>query len=250
VVEVRELLEKTAHRPWPLPRGPWVQKHTWSDVLFAHWQVPAEVVRPLVPEKLEVETRHGGAWVGISSFCMRGARLRGMPALPFFSTFPEVNIRTYVRLEDRPGVFFFSLNASNPLFTSAARLVYHMPYVRAEVSSERDGDSIHLRSSRAGEGESAGWECSYRPVSGVFEAQPESLESFLVERWALYTADNRGRIDRVEFHRPPWPLQQAEAEIRKNSLAEARGIRLPPQAPRLLFSWGVDVLIWPPVRVA
>jgi uncharacterized protein YqjF (DUF2071 family) len=245
-----EPLENTAHRPWPLPRGPWVQKHTWSDVLFAHWPVPAEVVRPLVPEKLEVETRDGSAWVGISSFCMRGARLRGTPALPFFSTFPEVNIRTYVRLDDRPGVFFLSLNASSLLFTSAARLVYHMPYVRAEVSSKRDGESIHLRSRRGGEGEPAEWECSYRPLPGVFEAQPGSLESFLVERWSLYTVDGRGRIDRVEFHRPPWPLQRAEAEIRKNALAEAHGIRLPPQAPHVLFSWGVDVLIWPPLRVA
>jgi uncharacterized protein YqjF (DUF2071 family) len=248
-MRMSELLLETAHRPWPMPGGPWVQKHTWSEVLFAHWQVPADAVRPLVPEKLEVETRDGSAWVGISTFRMRGARLRGMPALPFFSTFPEVNIRTYVRHEDRPGVFFFSLNSPSMLFTTAARLVYHMPYVRAEVSSEKDGESIHLRSTRTGRGKPATWECRYQPVPGVFEAQPETLESFLVERWSLYTVDQHGRIDRVEFHRPPWPLQNVEAEIRENSLAEAHGIRLPPQAPRFHFSWGVDVLIWPSVRV-
>lgn len=122
-----DLLEKTGHRPWPLPEGAWVLKQTWQNVLFAHWRVPVEIVRPLVPAPLEVETWDGSAWLGITPFCLSGVRLRGTPAVPFLSTFPEVDVRTYVRLEERPGVFYFGLEAPNPVIAAAARLVYHPP---------------------------------------------------------------------------------------------------------------------------
>lgn len=222
---MRDLLEKTEHRPWPLPEGPWVQKHTWCNILFAHWAVPVEVVRPLVPQKLELDTWAGTARFAITPFCISGARLRGTPAVPFLSTFPEVDVRTYVRLDGKPRVFYFSLEAPNPVLTAAARLVYHMPYVEAEVTSEVEGESIRLRSCRTGRnGMAAEWEASYRPVSKPFEAKPGTLEYFLIERWALYTIDAKRGIRRAEIHRLPWPLQEAQAEIRNNTMAEANGI--------------------------
>jgi uncharacterized protein len=245
-----DLMEQTDHRPWPLPEGPWIQEQTWGNILFAHWPVPPEAVRPLVPDKLELDTWEGEAWVGITPICITGLRLRGTPALPLLSTFPEVDVRTYVQLEGKPGVFYFTLEAPNPVVAAAARLVYHMPFVAAEVSQESDGETFHHRSCRtAGETGTVEWEASYHPVSEPFEARPGTREYFLIERWALYTVDGQGNIDRAEIHRLPWPVQRAQAEIRRNTLASACGIPLPHREPLLHFSQGVDVLIWPPAKV-
>jgi uncharacterized protein YqjF (DUF2071 family) len=247
---MEDLLKQTAHRPWPLPEGPWIQKHTWANILFAHWPVPAAVLRPLVPARLELETWEGKAWVGITPFCITGARLRGVPPVPFLSTFPEVDVRTYVRFEGTPAVFYFSMNAPNPVVAAAARLVYHMPYVEAEVESEVQGERIWLRSYRAdAETQRAEWEATYWPTSEPFTAEPGTRESFLIERWALFTVDGEGHVYRTDIHRQPWPVQTAAAEIRKCTLAEADGIPLPEERPLLHYSRGVDVLIWPPNRV-
>ena len=246
-----ELLDRTEHRPYPLPTGPWVQQQEWSNLLFAHWPAPVDVIRRLVPDRLEIELWEDTAWLGITAFCIRGARLRGTPALPLLSTFPEVDVRTYVRLGDRPGVFFLSLHAPNPVIAAAARLVYHMPYVGAAVTCEVEGDTVRLRSCReeAG-GTPTEWDAAYRPTSEPFEAQPGTRDHFLIDRWALYTEDGEGRLYRAEIHRPPWQVQHAEAEILKNTLAEAHGIRLPEQEPLLHFSRGVDARIWLPEQVS
>lgn len=245
-----DLLNHTEHRPFPLPAGPWVQKHTWANILFAHWPVPAEVLAPLVPSPLQIDTWEGSAWVGITPFCIQGARLRGVPPVPFLSTFPEVDVRTYVRREGVPAVFYFSMNAPNPVIAAAARLAYHMPYVAAEVGSSADGDRISVRSLRVGgEGPAADWDSTHWPVSEPFRAEPGAREYFLIERWALYTVDREGHLYRTDIHRQPWPVQRAAVEIRRNTVAGAHGIRLPDQAPLLHCSRGVDVLIWLPARV-
>src|SRR4051812_18250469 len=103
------------HRPWPLPRMPWIMAQSWRDVLFAHWPVPVEEVRRVVPPPLPVDTYEGQAWLGIASFEVRGLRARGTPAVPGLSSFPELNVRTYTTVNGKPGVYFFSLDAANAL---------------------------------------------------------------------------------------------------------------------------------------
>src|SRR5882672_8440647 len=102
-----EILGETAHRPWPLPRGPWVMAQAWHDLLFAHWPISVERMRAAVPRGLELDTFDGRAWLGIVPFRMTGVRVRWTPSLPRISAFPELNVRTYVRCGDRPGVLFF-----------------------------------------------------------------------------------------------------------------------------------------------
>ncbi len=109
------ILRQTEHRPWPLPSGPWVMAQSWRELLFAHWRIPVEALRPLVPAELELETWDGSAWLGVVPFLMAGVRPRGVPALPRLSAFPEINVRTYVKVESKPGVWFLSLDAANSL---------------------------------------------------------------------------------------------------------------------------------------
>jgi uncharacterized protein YqjF (DUF2071 family) len=241
-----DTLDVIAHRPWPMPGAPWIMTQTWRDLLFAHWPVDADVVRARVPASCDLDLFEGQAWLGVVSFEMTNVAPRAAPALPWMSAFPEINVRTYVRAGSKPGVYFFSLDATNPVAVWAARRLFHLPYHAASIDVVH-GDTIEYRSRRL-EGD-ASFHATYRP-DGVARAPVEgSLEHFLTERYCLYTADRADRLYRVDIHHPPWPLQPAAADIRVNTLAAAASIRLPGVAPRLHFAKRQDVVNWPLTRV-
>ena len=210
-------LDQTEHRPYPLPDGAWSMGQTWLNLLFAHWRVAPDMLRPYVPERLELEEHDGSAWIGLTPFTVSGLRLRGVPPLPLVSQFRELNCRTYVRGADgRSGIWFFSLDASSRAAVATARRVYELPY-------------RHARFEGAGE--------SRAP-------EPGSLEHFLTERYCLYAGD--GGL-RAEIHHAPWPLQAAEAEVEHWGVApvevEFEG------EPLCHYSARQDVVIWAPRRV-
>lgn len=217
-------------------------KQTWHDLLFAHWPLPRVILRPLIPAQLALDTFDGNCWVGVVPFRMSGVRARALPPLPGLSRFPELNVRTYVTHGGKPGVYFFSLDAASLSAVWAARAFYHLPYFHAAMTScERNG-SIHYSSSR--NRIPAEFRGSYRPTGEVRRRDEESLEHWLTERYCLYTT-HRGQLYRGEIHHPPWPLQNAEAEIETNTMAEAAGIVLPASKPLLHLARRQDVLIWP-----
>jgi uncharacterized protein YqjF (DUF2071 family) len=246
---VSAILRKVAHRPWPLPAGPWVMAQSWHDLLFAHWPVDAAVLRPLIPPQLQIDTFEGQAWLAVVPFRMTGVRLRWMPSLPWLSIFPELNVRTYVTFGGKPGVWFFSLDAGNPLAVNIARAWFHLPYFHARMTcAEREG-WIHYESQRTHRGAPSGLLMGrYRPVGEVFFPRRGTLEHFLTERYCLYTADARGQIIRGEIHHLPWPLQPADAELAQNSMTESWEIALSSK-PLLHFVRRQDVLVWPPVKI-
>ena len=242
------LIQETQHRPWPLPRGPWVQHQTWSDMLFAHWPLDPTALRPHVPAPLEVDTFEGQAWVAITPYRMRNLRPRGIPVIPGFSHFAELDLRTYVRHRDQPGVYYFSLSAPNLLVVLGARLLYGLPYHPARARATQSGDAIQHAAMRGPRDAATGFHVTYRPVGDVFYTEPGTLAHWLTDRWTLFTVRRGGATRRVEIHRRPWRLQEATAKIHFNNVATAHGIQLPDQEPLLHFSRGVDVLIWPPKR--
>ena len=240
-----------AHRPWPLPQGPWVMAQSWHDLLFAHWPVDVAALRAKIPAQLEIDTFRGQAWMAVVPFRMSGVRLRWTPGLPWLSSFPELNVRTYVVAEGKPGVWFFSLDAGNSLAVTIARRWFHLPYFRARmICDERDG-LIHYKSIRTDRGGlEALLEGKYQPVGGTIRMESGSLEHFLTERYCLYTADGAGRILRGEIHHPLWKLQMAKAEFTRNTMSNAAGISLPAQEPLLHFARRQDVVVWAPSRLA
>src|SRR3954462_5743825 len=130
-------IDETAHRPWPLPSGPWTLAQSWEDLLFAHWRVDAGQVRKLVPPGLELDEHDGSAWLGVTPFVLTGFRLRGTLPLPRVSAFPELNVRTYVTVDDRPGIWFFSLDTPSRLAVEGARRAYKLPYNLARATAEK-----------------------------------------------------------------------------------------------------------------
>jgi uncharacterized protein len=237
-------ISQTAHRPWPLPSDPWTLAQSWEDLLFAHWRVDAEQLRKLVPPELELEEHDGSAWLGITPFVLTGFRLRGTFPLPRVSTFPELNVRTYVSADGKPGIWFFSLDASSEPAVLAARYGYKLPYHRAEMHAEWRGGWLSYGARRRGSNAPpAAFHGRYRPDGDRVEPDPRSLAHFLTERYCLYTVDG-GRLKRGEIHHPPWPLQPARAEIDENSMPPP-GIEPADEDPLLHFSARQDVLVWP-----
>jgi uncharacterized protein YqjF (DUF2071 family) len=240
---------QTDHRPWPLPARRWAWRQSWHDLLFAHWPVPAAVLRRMVPAGLDVQEFDGTSWVGLVPFRMSGVVRRPLPDLPWISAFPEVNVRLYVQKDGKPGVWFLSLDAANPLAVWAARRFFHLPYYRAAMSmdADGDGDSIRYASRRPG----AALAATYGPTSGgVYQAAHGSLEHFLTERYCLYAAAPDGSLWRNDIHHVPWPLQPARAALAENTLLSWHGLPTAGPPALLHFARRLDVVVWTAEQVA
>ena len=241
-MNVKAILRATEHRPWPLPQAPWIMVQIWHDLLFAHWTIPSQVMRQHVPAELPLDLFDGLAWIGIVPFRMSGVRPRWLPPLPGFSQFPELNVRTYVILDNKPGIYFFSLDAANLSAVWAARALYHLPYFRATMRVDTAGNNISYSSYRYGS--NAVLECNYEPNGPVELRARGTLDYWLTERYCLYTVYG-SRVYRCEIQHRPWPLQDASAQFGKNTMATAANLGLPDEKPLLHFSKRQEVLIWP-----
>jgi uncharacterized protein YqjF (DUF2071 family) len=248
----------------------------WHDLLFMHWPVPVDALRPQVPSALEIETfpipagPHAGmraAWLGVVPFRMTGVRHCLLPALPALGSFPEINVRTYVRGpgdastggEPKPGVWFISLDVPSLVAAAVARAAYHLNYLvadmRCDTQDNNAGVLVHYVSTRAdARGGAAAFAARYSPDGPEFRAAPGSLESFLTDRYCLYSADKHGRVFRAEIDHASWPLQPAACRVRANTMAAPLGIDLArverrTGPPLLHFARSLRVRAWMPRRV-
>jgi len=256
-----QILNITTHRTAPMPRRPWLVNMSWRDLLFAHWRMEPAAVRARLPQPLDLGLYDGAAWVGVIPFVMDFA-VRGVPMM--LAT-PEINVRTYVSYRGVPGVYFFSLDLASVVGVLGARIGYGLPYWLAKMwarrvaldgNGEKDGsggkddvgEQYEIRYGTARVANRADfWGC-YRPIGAVFQAAPGTIEHFVTERYCLYNVE-RGKVYHVPIHHLPWRLQPAEAEIVRNTMADAVGIRLPQSAPLLHFARELEVLAWTPERV-
>jgi uncharacterized protein len=238
----RAILEQRGHRPYPVSQKAWVALQRWRNVLFAHWRVPAASLESLLPSGLYLDRHRGEAWLGIVPFRI-SMRPRGLPGLSFV----EVNVRTYVHDGSRPGVYFFSLDASSPLAVASARTLLNLPYFRAVMRMEQR-DAITEFSSRRGT-DTAELSTTYRTTGPVRHPSRGTLEHFLTERYCLYGVHRWLGLFRIEIHHPPWSLQPADAHFRVNTLTDALDVELE-SAPLIHAAAAQDVLTWLPDRVA
>ena len=222
----------------------------WQDLLFAHWAIAPELIRKLVPAKLELDTFQDRAWIGVVPFTMSGVRLRGTPALPWLSTFPELNVRTYVTAGGKAGVWFFSLDAASVVAVELARRWFCLPYFRARMKSRARSEGIEYFSRRGDRrGGSEQLHAAYRGNGPRFEAVPGTLEYFLTERYCLYAQRRSGELLRGEIHHAPWRLQEARASFAVNTMTESLRIELSAKAEVLHFSKSQEMIAWEPQTV-
>jgi uncharacterized protein len=231
------------------PAGPPAGYQHWSNLLFVHWRLPAEVVQPLLPSGLSVDTFDGSAWVGLVPFYKSGVRPRWAPSLPGLSNFCETNVRTYVHRQGKdPGVWFFSLEAANAVAVWLARWRWKLPYFRARMRLTRKGSRVSYRSERRGSSTTrigCQIEITLEGQSSGETAVPGTLEHFLVERYQLYTRGPDGRIHSARVHHSPYRIQPARVDSLSDTLLPSN--QLTPRAPHChaVFSEGVSVEVFP-----
>lgn len=250
---LKKVLQQTDHRPYPLPERPWVLRMRWHDLLFMHWPVPEGWLRQLIPPVLELDTFEGSAWLGVVPFRMESVRPRFLPAVPGLSSFPELNLRTYVTADGKPGIWFFSLDAHNPITVRLARATFGLPYFDAEMYCEIRDEEVRYESVRTHkDAPPARFVASYRPVGERFDSRPGTLENFLTERYCLYSAgvDGNRQVRRGDIHHRLWPLQRAEAEIEELDMTARIEVTLPKTEPTLHYAHRLDVVAWPPKRIS
>ncbi len=234
---------KTPHLSSLLPRGPWIMSQTWNDVLFAHWDVAEEWLRAHIPPALELDTYEGKAWISILPFHISKLRARFLPPIPGVQAFPELNLRTYVSYQGRPGIYFFSLDASHRLAVIGARMLFHLPYYHADMAFDKKEECVSFWSFRKGK-EKAECKAVYQPISSPTLATPGSLDHWLTERYRLYTTFKE-QLYYEDIYHEPWQLQEVEAQIPATGVATAHGFTLPERAPLLHYAKKQKVRFWP-----
>lgn len=226
------------------PAGSPILYQSWGKLLFMHWQLPVEALRPLIPSRLTIDTYEGKAWIGLIPFTIWNLRPRFVPAMPWISHFHEINVRTYVYLNGIPGIWFFSLDANLLPDVMAARAFFHLPYYQASISLEQTGKTIIYTSRRKGAARPAEFSALWTIGAELAQAVAGSLDFFLIERYCLY-ASNRGRLYRCRIFHEPWPLQQANLSGCNSSMLEADGLPMPAGEPLLYCGGPVHVEVWP-----
>jgi uncharacterized protein len=232
------------------PAGWPIMHQTWDQLLFLHWPLPPESLRALIPTRLALDTFEDRAWIALTPFTMWGIRPPFLPAIPWLSASHELNVRTYVHLDGVPGVWFFSLDASNLLAVLGARVGFHLPYFQARMTLKEEKATIRFTSRRTHWGASpATCEVVWTRGEPLPEVKPGTLDFFLLERYCLYAA--RGdRLYRARIAHRPWPLCKATLAGFSSTMLASHGLSAPEQEP-LLHGQAepLHVEVWPPQRV-
>lgn len=233
-------LELIDHRPWPMPASGWRWRQSWLELAFIHYRAEARELQSKLPEGVRLQEFDGSGWVGVVPFRMAGVRPRGVPEWLGLGTFPELNVRTYVEVDGKPGVWFFSLEAQSRLLVGAGRRLYGLPYHYADMALGYDGGWTTLESRRRDGG--VAFRGRYRPKGDAYRAAAGSFDHWATERYCLYSRGPNGATIRVEVHHVPWPLQRAEVQIVRSDLLRAAGVTVRDEPPVCHFSKGVEAL--------
>jgi uncharacterized protein YqjF (DUF2071 family) len=230
---------------------PWSIEMKWHDLAFLHWPISKDILRPLIPPALELDTYSGDCWIGVVPFRMTGVRHRLTPAMGWYSDFLELNVRTYVRSQGKSGVWFFSLDAANLLAVKAARWSFQLPYFHATMNMTHDHTTIRYSSRRKDtRPQPVEFLGSYKPTGDKFVSDSNSIEYWLTERYCLYTANKEKKVMRADVHHDRWPLQRGEVEIEKNTMLHPLKIETPTVKPLVHFATYLSVVSWTPEPIA
>ena len=234
------------------PAGTPLMRQDWSELLFMHWPVPVEIIQPHLPPRLKVDTHDGMAWLAVVPFRMSKVRTRISPPVRGTSEFLELNVRTYVQLDGVPGVWFFSLDATNALAVWVARTFFNLPYLRAKMRLESPSPDLRqFTAERTHAGvPTAHFRATWKIGSPLPPVEPGSLAFFLTERYCLYTSNRaHTKLYRGRVAHATWPLRTAQVLHYDSNLIEGHGLPTPVGPPVVHAGGPVSVELWPMRRV-
>lgn len=235
------MFEQTAHRPWQLPKSPWVMTQTWKKLLFAHWPIEPNLLRAKIPAPLELDTFDETAWITIVPFQMGKIRFRLIPPIPGTYPFPELNVRTYVTYQGKGGVYFFNIEADHHLAVWAAKRFAYLPYTYTNITWQERSEQIHFTCYRK---QKPLFEISYQPTSSANPTKMGSLDHWLMERYCLYTTYHHN-LYRGEIHHRPWLVQQAKVQIIHNAVFDDYQLHVKNTDPLFHYADQLQIWAWP-----
>ena len=235
---MEEVLKNNSHRPWRMPAGRWKFYQEWNDVIFLHWKVNPDQLVKYIPEELEIDLFQRDAWVSLVAFTMHNIRPRYLPSFPPISTFGEINIRTYVRSNDKSGVYFLSIEGGKRLSCYIARWISELPYRYSSM----------YRSANTYRSVNAEFKdhLQIQFQKGEVKSDKTELDKWLTERYALFQETDTV-ISEFEIHHLEWPIQHVE--IHKLIFDYSRFRNIISSYPDLVhYSSGVKVLAWKKIK--
>ncbi|WP_028393328.1 YqjF family protein [Bacillus cihuensis] len=238
------------HRPFPLPSLPWLLSQVWEDLLFIHYPMDPNVLRNYVPLELELDVYQNRAWITIIPFRVTKMKGRGIPSLPLLNAYLEINVRTYVKYKDIPGIYFFSLDANHPLFVIGLKTAIGLPYKHANMEFKQMKNAFQFKSYRLSDkNTSEKINLTYQPGNVLFETLPGTLDHWLLERYCMYSFLGKYLI-RGDIHHDQWKVSNATATTSINTMISFLSADNCPNTPSLLhYSKQRRVFCYPPKRV-
>jgi len=233
-MKISEILTKTEHRPWELPEGKWSFYQEWNKAVFLHWKVDPSELKTLVPEELELDLIEGKAWISLVAFTMEKIRPRNLPYFLPVSNFDEINIRTYVKHRNKPGVYFLSIEGGKRLSCMVARHLSELPYRYSNIRrSKTEYSSCNFRSGEI-------LNLNYQVGSSI--SVKSDLDKWLTERYALFQ-NTESTINAFSIHHLEWPV--FEVNINELILNYPRFSNFISNQPdKVHYSSGVKVIAW------
>ena len=231
---IREILKNTAHRPWELSKKPWKYYQEWNDTVFLHWQVDIYELKKLIPEDIEIDLFDGKPWVSLVAFTMEKIRPKSLPSFPPVSNFNEINIRTYVKYNNKAGVYFLNIEGGTKISCKIARILSGLPYQFSKMN--RQENYYHAFNSQYQD------KLEIRFQVGQRTNKKTELDKWLTERYALFQ-ENKDSINEFEIHHLEWPIYKVNLkEIRVDYPRFNTLLDNSPDATH--YSTGVQVIAW------
>lgn len=232
------------------PKSKWLMIVRETDLVFVSWPVPAATLRPLVAAGLEIDTFDGMAWITVEMLKVSLVRWRGLPPSPVPVQGPEMNVRTYVRFKDEPGIHFLSLDCPGLIGSALSRVLFKLPFHQATVAITLNGDNYHAESIRSTKGANPpAFAFSGRLQGDISPVADGTLDGFLLNQSVLFASGPKGDLHRGEVGHRRRVVQRMKGIVEINTLVGSLGIELPPTDPIVHYTAGDDALSWPVVCV-
>jgi hypothetical protein len=236
--EIDDILKHISHRGWKLPNGKWSYYQEWNNALFLHWRIDISELQKLTPSNLVIDKFEGESWISIVAFTMEKIRPRYLPAISVISNFDEINVRTYLTHENKPGVFFLNIEAQKLTSTFIAKLLSGLPYEKSEIERGEIGNTKYFKSCN----KNKNFKLDVKFVVGQELTNKSTLDKWLTERYCLYLK-SKNETYRYEIQHKPWKLFQAET-IALTTNYTFGNITLNRKPDLIHYSKGVKVLAW------
>ena len=211
----------------------WIIQQKWSDVLFVSFEVDYNLLRSELPKDLEVDTFNGKAYLSIVPFVMSDIRFFFTPPLPG-SKLSELNLRTYVRYKNKPGIYFFTLDSDHRLGNFLAQKVFNLPYRYAILEINVDNNVYHVQSKN-----------SLSLKVRIKDKQIKTdLSSWITERYCLYNIVGE-KVSRGDVLHPTWKLKEAEVIDIDDQFSKQFNLDVSPTQYHCFYSKEINVRFRP-----